>query len=155
MSEFDTTKFVNIDDEEFTWFYNKSKEPNGWTFQPNEERTLVVHQAETFAKHLADRILGKRGVKDVNQDTELRRSILAQILPELPEKQPQVKKLTPEDEASALKKILDKQGEDLKAIRDAMDAKVKEDSDKDEEIKKLKETVAELLQAKTKKVEKA
>lgn len=142
MSEFDTTLFVNIDDEDFTGYYNASKEPNGWTIKAGESRTLIAPMAETFAKHLVDKLLTKKGVKDTMRDTDLRRSLFAQVLPEIEKLNPKVKKLSPDEEAQALKKQL---ADQARAIGE-LSASVKSiQDDKDKEIERLKN---ELEQAK-------
>jgi len=144
MSQLDVTKFVNIDDEDFTGYYNRSQEPNGWTVKAGEERMLVVAMAETFAKHLLDRVLSKKGVKDTLKDSPLRRSFLAKILPELPEKNSEVKKLSPEEEREELKKILALQAEQIKELKGEVSA-VKEGKDsKDELIEQMAKELTEI-----------
>ena len=83
MTQYDSTKFVNIDNEDFTGYYDRSKNPNGYTIKAGEERQLVSFVAETLAKHLVDRVLSKQGIKDTMRDTPLRRDLFARILPDL------------------------------------------------------------------------
>ena len=135
-SEFDTTKFVNIDDEDFTGHYNAAKEPNGWTVKAGEERTFIIPMAEVFSKHLVDKILQKRGIKDSMRDTELRRSLFTQVLPELQTTYAEAKPLSKDDEIAALKKELERQA---KTSNETMEKK----ADK-EDIEELKKQIAEL-----------
>lgn len=141
-SEFDTTKFVNIDDEDFTGYFNASKEPNGWTVKAGEERTLIVSMAEVFSKHLVDKILQKRGIKDSMRDTDLRRSLFSQILPELQTTYTEAKPLSKDEEIAALKKELERQA---RASNETMEKK----ADKDD-IEALKKEI-EALKAAAKK----
>jgi hypothetical protein len=134
MSQFDTTKIFNIDVEDFTGYLNK--EP--YEIKKGEYRTLPKFVAEHLAKHLIDRILQKKGIKDTLRDTPLRRSLFAQILPEITEVNPEVKKLDKADEVNALKEMVEKQN----ALITSLGGKVKE---LEEEVKKPK--------AKPKKVE--
>ena len=107
MAQYDSTKFVNIDKEDFTGYYDRAKNPNGYTIKAGEERQLVSFVAETLAKHLVDKILQGQGVKDSMRDTPLRRDMFARILPDL-QKREDVKVLSTEDRLKALEEELDR-----------------------------------------------
>lgn len=163
MAEYDTTTFVNIDTEEFTGYFNASRDikelrpnpqeagvplelqkrpvkvPNGYTFKPNESRQIVAFMAETFAKHLIDKILQRQGIRDTMRDTELRRSLYAKILPDIQKVRDDVKPLSPEEENKALRIEL----EDQKKRIDEIMGKMAE-PEKNEEIEALKKELAEL-----------
>lgn len=143
MQEYLPTKFVNIDDEAQTFYFNKSKEPNGYTFKAGEEREIPKAMAETFAKHLVDIVLNKKGVKDTMRDTELRRSLFAQIIPQITVENPSVKKLTTEEELASVKKILEQQSKD--------DAERKQkDAEKDAKLADMQKEIDALKQDKAK-----
>lgn len=140
MSQYETVTFKNIDNEDFTFYFNKTKEPNGFTVKAGEERQLVSFIAETGAKHLVDIVLQKKGVKDTNRDTELRRSLFAEILPDIQKVRPEIKKLSPEEELKAVKEELERQS---KLINSFAEQK-KESDNKDSKIEELTKQVEEL-----------
>src|SRR3990167_10584914 len=127
VSQYDTTKIVNVDDEDFTGHLNK--EP--YEIKKGESRILPKFVAEHLAKHLIDKVLQKKGLKDTLRDTPLRRSLFAQILPEITEVNPDVKKMDKEDELKALKETVEKQN----SLITSLGGKVKE---LEEEVKKPK-----------------
>lgn len=134
MQEYLPTKFVNIDDEAHTFYFNRSKEPNGYTFKAAEERQIPKAMAETFAKHLVDILLTKKGVKDTMRDTDLRRSLFAQVIPEITAENPTVKKLSVEEEVASLKKILAEQ-----TAKD--EEKKKQDAEKDAKLAEMQKEI--------------
>lgn len=146
--ELETTLFVNVDDEPFTIYTNNQHVRE---FQPGEEHQVIAYIAQVGAKHLADRILQKKGVKDSNRDTPERQSLFARILPEWAKKI-DVKPLSPEEEKKRVDERIAKQEEELAALKQEM----KVGSDKDKEVEDLKRQVAKLtaLLEKPKKVEK-
>lgn len=125
MSQYDVTIIKNIDDKDFTGYLNK--EP--YVLKAGEERTLPNFVAEHLAKHLVDRVLQARGIRDTLRDTPLRRSLFAQILPELSKINPEVKKLDKDEELKLLKEQIEKQN----ALIGSLGGKVKE---LEEEVKK-------------------
>ena len=127
MAQYDTTRIVNIDDEDFIGHLNK--EP--YEVKKGESRILPKFVAEHLAKHLIDKVLQKKGLKDTLRDTPLRRSLFAQILPEITEVNPEVKKMDKEDELKALKETVEKQN----SLITSLGGKVKE---LEEEVKKPK-----------------
>ena len=118
LSQYDTTKIINVDDEDFTGHINK--EP--YEIKKGESRILPKFVAEHLAKHLIDKVLQKKGLKDTLRDTPLRRSLFAQILPEITEVNPEVKKMDKEDELKALKETVEKQN----SLITSLGGKVKE-----------------------------
>ena len=151
MSEFETTKFVNIDDEDFTAYYNKTKEPNGWTFKVGETREILKPMAEVFANHLIDKVLQKQGVRDTRRDTPLRRSLLAKIIPELPIVNESVKSLTKEEELRLANEQISKE---LDSVRKFTGEVSKKSEERDKEVTELKKEI-EALKKKVSKPTKA
>lgn len=142
--EIDTTLFVNISEKPFDIFIGGK---NVRHLEAGEQQTLVLYVAEVGAKHLVDRILQEtHGVKDTLRDTELRRSILAKIIPERA-KANNVATLTPDQEKEATKKILAEQN----ALLETLKEKTKQDDARDKEIAELKNLVAQLVKEKTEK----
>ena len=137
----ETTRFVNIDDKEF--IAHLDNQPI--EFKAGEEKIKPIYVAKHCAKHLIDRILQeKHHISNTLQDTPLRRSLMAQILPDLAE-EAGVKPLTKEEEADYLKKELEKQGKLIEALTGKVDKK----SDTEELLKKA---LAEIEELKKKKV---
>src|SRR3990167_5861733 len=102
MTQFETTLFVNIDDKEFTGYFGG--EP--YHFNSDESRQTVKFVATHLAKHLLDRILQEKyGIKNTLTDTELRKSLMARVIPEEAAKN-DIKPLTPEEEKTALQELL-------------------------------------------------
>src|SRR3990167_964795 len=87
------TRFINVDDEAFTVIINKNFVAK---IEPGETKTLVFSVARVGAKHLIDRVLQKRGIKDSLRDTPERQTIFAQILPDIAE-EVNVKPISKED----------------------------------------------------------
>src|SRR3990167_374090 len=77
--EIETTKFINLLDESFTFHINKRP----MELKPKEEKAYPVWVAQVGAKHLVDMILQRKGIKDSNRDTPERKSLFAEILPDL------------------------------------------------------------------------
>ena len=116
MSEYDTTIFVNVDKEDFTGYYDKTKNPNGYTIKAGESRTLVRFIAETMAKHLVDKILQAQGVKDTMRDTPLRRDLFAKILPDIQQESKDMKVLSSEERIANLEKVVKQQNDQISAL---------------------------------------
>ena len=140
--ELDVTRFVNIDDKPFDIYIGGKLARH---FEANEEQDgVVVYVAQVGAKHLVDRVLQeKHQVKDTNSDTPLRRSLFARILPELSVKL-EIPPLTPEAEKEELKKILDKQQEQINKLSGKAEEVAKTQEEKIAELEKE----IELLKAK-------
>ncbi len=132
----DVTKFVNVDSKPYD-IYIEGKVTRH--FEAGEEKSVPVFVGQVGAKHLIDRILQEKGVKDTNRDTDERRSLFAQILPDWAE-EIQVKPQTQEQFNDGIKKQLD----DQKIALDALLAEGKKaEGKKDEEIAKLKKELVE------------
>lgn len=130
--EIDTTKFVNIDDKPFDVFIGGNLARH---FEAGETQTVPVWVAQVGAKHLVDRVLQeKHGVKNSIADTPLRRSLFAQILPEMAEERA-IKPLSDEDFKKQVQEELAKQKKLLESL-----------TQKDESgaIQKLKDEIAAL-----------
>lgn len=151
MTTFETTLFVNIDDKEFTGYFGG--EP--YHFNAGEERQVVKFVASHLAKHLLDRILQtKYGVKNTMTDTDLRRGLLAQVLPEEAVKA-NVKPLTPEEEKKALQDVLNKQAEVIKEIQGAtkhLEEKLSDRRSLEKEIEDLKKELQKFIGKEVKKL---
>jgi len=134
----DTTRFINIDNEDFTFHLNN--EPI--VIKTGEEKILAIYVAEHGAKHLLDKVLQKQGVKNTLTPSEARTAFLARILPDLAE-QANVKQVSKEEETrlvqEEIKKELRKMGEEF-GEKDAL---------KDKEIAELKTMVQQLMADKT------
>src|SRR3990167_9556523 len=102
--EIDTTKFVNIDDKKFVFHINKQPRE----IEAGEEKIMPVYVAQLGAKHLTDKILQEKGIPDSNRDTPIRRSILAQILPDVAD-EVKLKPLSEEEFKAELKKEWERQ----------------------------------------------
>lgn len=136
--EVDTTKFVNIDSKKFVFYLNN--EPR--EIEAGEEKVMPIYVAELGAKHLIDLILQRdHGIKDTLKETPLRSSLLAKIIPELPDLNPKVKKLTPEEEKEEIRKELAKQAEAIEKLS----GKLEGEDEKDKKIKELEEKLNQLL----------
>lgn len=137
----DTTKFVNTSDKPYDIYINGKLARH---FEAGEDQILPVFVAQVGSKHLADRILFKQGIRDVNRPSPVRDDILAKILPDLQE-EVKVKPLTPEEFQEKVNEELKKQGTQ---IEDLKSAGVKESKSKDKEIEKLKKELKSLKVAK-------
>ena len=130
----DTTRFVNIDNEDFTFHLNN--EPI--VIKAREEKTMAIYVAEHGAKHLIDKILQKQGVKNTLTPSALRTDTLVRILPDLAE-QANVKQVSEEERKAlfeeTIKTELRKLGEEFG----------KKDVEKDEKIAKLEALVEKLV----------
>ena len=136
----DTTRFVNIHDESFDIYIDKQVARH---FEAGEEHIVPVFVARVGAKHLVDLILQKReGLADSMRDTPLRKSLFAEILPDVAQ-DIDVKPLSDEE----VRKEVDKQLKEQKTLIDGLGASV---SAKDEEIEQLKKDVAALKAQKPK-----
>lgn len=113
---YESTTFVNVDTEDFTFYYDRTKNPNGYTVKAGESRALVSFVAETGAKHLVDKILSKQGVKDTMRDTPLRTDLFARILPDLKTTTKNVKELSTEERVKALEEEVRKAKETIAAL---------------------------------------
>src|SRR3990167_6640608 len=103
--EIDTTKFVNIDDKKFVFHINKQPRE----LEAKEEKIMPIYVAQIGAKHLVDKILQeKHNVKDTLRDSDLRRSLFAQILPEMAEER-DIKPLNEDDFKKKIQEELDRQ----------------------------------------------
>ena len=135
----DTTRFVNKDDKPFDIYIAGKKARH---LEAGEEQVMPVFVAKVGAKHLIDKILQKKGIKDSMRPSPERDSLLAEILPDIAEKI-EVKVLTEEEYKKKIEDRLAKQEEDIKTLGGA-----KVDT---EEIVKLKEKVKKLEKKLTKK----
>ena len=139
------TRFINVDDEAFTVIINKNFVAK---IEPGETKTLVFSVARVGAKHLIDRVLQKRGIKDSLRDTPERQTLFAQILPDIAE-EVDVKPISKEDFEKRVELRLEEQRQELlKQIQG------KDNTDKIASLEKQIEELKALLQPKeeTKKV---
>ena len=136
--EIDTTKIVNITDGVFTWHINKQP----IKLEPGEATVKAVYVAQIGALHMVNKLLQEKyGIKYTNpfssQNEELRKSLFAQILPEMAEER-KIKPLSEEDFRAAVTKQLEEQNKLISAFQEKVDDK--------EDLKKLKQEIA-LLKA--------
>ena len=90
---YDSTRFVNIYDKDFTFYFGG--EP--YLVKAGEERTFVTFISQHGAKHLLDLILQEKyRLPDSLADTPLRRELSAQILPDIAQKE-EYKPMTDEE----------------------------------------------------------
>ena len=143
--ELDVTRFVNTDDQPFDIYTNGRLV---FHLEPNEEKIMVMYVAQVGAKHLVDRILQKKGIRDTNTDTPLRKDTFAKILPDLAEVI-EVKPLTAEERQTQFEIELKKQGELIASIK-AEVASTKTEDSRDKKIKELEEKIEQLLSGKEK-----
>ena len=134
--EVKTTRFVNIDTIKFTFFLGGQPiEVN-----PSEEKVLTVYAAEHGAKHLVDLILQRDyHISNTLADTELRRDVMARIIPDLAREAKVVPKSKEEFE-ELVRKELAEQKKQLLALAGAQEA----DSEKDKKIADLEKRLSEL-----------
>ena len=136
----DTTRFVNIFNEKHDIYVNGSL---ARSVDPGEEQVMPLFVAELGAKHLADKVLFKKGIRAVNTPSPVRDKILSEILPDITEEN-KLKVLTDEEYRQRVDEMLEKQ----EAAITSLGGKV---TDKDTRIEKLEKELKEL---KKKKVEK-
>ncbi len=127
----DTTKFVNLDTEPFD-IYSDGKLTRH--FEAGESQEIPVFVAQVGAKHLADKLLQGKGVKDSMRDTPERKSLFAQIMPDWAE-EIDVKPQTDEEFRAGINEQL----KDQAVAQKKLQAEFQEVKDsKDDEIAKLK-----------------
>ena len=136
----ETTKFVNIYAKPWTIYTNGK---SVFVLKPKEEKIMVLYIAQVGAKHLVTRILQDKGVRFVYHDTDLRKSLFAQILPELGEEL-DVKILSPEEEKEEVRKALKKQGEEIDSLKESSKEEKDKDSKQAKKIEELEKQVAQL-----------
>ncbi len=129
----DTTRFVNIFNEPHDIYVNGKL---ARTVEPGGEQIMPLFVAELGAKHLADKVLFKKGIRSVNTPSPVRDKILSEILPDIAEEE-KVKILTDEEYRKQTDEMLEKQE---KAIS-ALSGKAVDDNS---EIKELKKRIKEL-----------
>jgi len=129
----DVTKFINQDDEPFDIYIDGKLARH---LEAGEEQVLPVFVARVGAKHLVDRILQKKGVKDSMRPSPERDTLLASIIPDIVE-EVKVKPLSEEEFRKKIDERLEQQKEEIEALRGAKvdTEKVKE---LEKEIKELK-----------------
>lgn len=104
-NELDVTRFINIDDEDFTCHLNNQP----IEFKAGEEKIKPIYVAKHCAKHLIDRILQKKNLRlYYPPDNPVRQNLMVKILPDLAE-EAGVKPLSTEEEMSAMKTEMEKQ----------------------------------------------
>lgn len=131
--EIDTTRFVNIYDEKFVFYINKQPRE----VESKEEKIMPLFVAQLGAKHLVDLILQKKyGIADSNRDSALRKSLFAQILPDIAEEV----KVTPLSEEEFRKQI----NESLEKQKDVIATLHGKAEQKDSEVEFLKKRIEEL-----------
>ena len=125
----DTTKFVNIDKNPFDIYIDGKLARH---LEAGEEQILPVFVAKVGAKHLLDRILQEKGIKDSIRPTPERDTLLAKIIPDVAE-EIKIKPLSEEEFRKKIEERLEKQGDDIKEL-----------GGKDESIKDLQKQVKKL-----------
>jgi len=127
----DITKFINKDNEPFD-IYIAGKLVRH--LEAGEEQVVPVFVAKVGAKHLVDRILQKKGVKDSIRPSPERDTLLASIIPDVAEEvKPKI--LSEEEFRKKIEERLEKQDDDIKALGGKADKdKVK---DLEKQLKKL------------------
>lgn len=142
--EIDTTKFVNIDDKKFVFYINNQPRE----VEAGEEKIWPVYVCQHGAKHLVDRILQeKHNIKDTLRDSELRRSLFAQILPQMAE-QREIKPLSEEDFRKKVEEELKRQQAVIDSFGKVQKETEEKVDEKDAKIKELEEKVNLLLKKK-------
>lgn len=123
--EIDTTKIVNICDTKFT-FHIGGKPVE---LEPGESKVKPIYVAQVGAKHMVDFILqAKHGVKNTLADSDLRRSLFAQILPEMADERGIVP-MSAEEEKDAVRTELKRQAELIRTLQQRADEKPEADKD--------------------------
>jgi len=133
----DVTKFVNISNEPFDIYINKELARH---LEAGEEQILPVFVAQVGSKHLADIMLFKKGIRDVNKPSPIKNEILARIMPEMAEKA-EVKPLSEEEFRAKVDKDLEEQTKLISNLKGESEVK---DKKKDTEIDKLKKEIEAL-----------
>jgi len=133
----DTTRFVNISDKPFDIYINKELARH---LEAGEEQVVPVFVAQVGSKHLADRILFSRGIRDVNKPSPIKDEILSRIMPDMGEKA-EIKPLSEEEFRAKIDETLKKQEEEIAKLRGASETK---DKEKEKEIIKLKKELEAL-----------
>lgn len=134
--EMDTTRFVNIDDEPLDIYIGGKLVRH---LEKDEENILVVYVAQVGAKHLIDRILQKKGVKDSLRDTPERKSLFARILPDMAV-EIDVKPQTKEEFEDAIMKRLEEQAILIRSLSQGEEDK----GEKEKEVESLRKELDEL-----------
>ena len=142
--EIDTTLIVNIMDgeivtlkEKFTWYINKQ----AVELEPGERKEKPIYIAQVGAKHMVDKILQEAySIKNTLQDTDLRRSLFAKILPNMAEER-QIKPLTEEEFKKRVMEQLQKQEEVITSILGGTTQKAQV-SELEKKVKELEEKLA-------------
>src|SRR3990167_831224 len=78
--EIDTTRFVNVDVKSFDIYIGGKIARH---LEAGEEDIMPVWVAQVGSKHLVDRVLQEKGIKDTNTPSPARDALLAQILPDI------------------------------------------------------------------------
>ena len=139
----DTTRFVNIFNEKHDIYVNGKL---ARSVEPGEEQVMPLFVAELGAKHLADKVLFKKGIRAVNTPSPERDKILSEILPDITEEN-KLKVLTDEEYRQQTDKMLQKQEEAIASLGGKV-------MDKDGRIEKLEKQLKELKIKEMKKVAK-
>lgn len=136
--EIDTTKFVNIDDKKFVFYINKQARE----VEAGEEKIMPIYVAQLGAKHLVDRVLQeKHNIKDTLRDSEIRKSLFAQILPEMAEDR-EIEPLKEEEFNKKIEEELARQKEVIKSLKGEYEEKDGKIAKLEAEIEALKQGLA-------------
>ena len=133
----DTTRFVNIFKEKHDIYVNGKL---ARSIEPGEEQVMPLFVAELGAKHLADKVLFKKGIRAVNTPSPVRDKILSEILPDITEEN-KLKVLTDEEYRKKVDEMLEKQETAISSLGGKV-------SDKDTRIEKLEKELKALKVAK-------
>ena len=136
----DIVRFKNIDDEDFTWWYDKAHGGNAQTIKAGQEVQMTVHKAQVFADHLVTRVLQKKKIKFYKRNTPLRKKLLGEVLPDLPDFDPEAISMTPEEKEQAFKnQIAMEFVETKREMKEENDERDKKMEAMEKELKELKE----------------
>jgi len=132
----DVTRFINKDNEPFDIYIHGKVARH---LEAGEEQVVPVFVAKVGAKHLVDRILQKKGIKDSIRPSPERDSLLATIMPDVAE-EIEVKPLSEEEFRKKIEERIEKQEEDIKSLGGKSTDEIKDLKKQIKELqKKLKE----------------
>jgi len=136
-NQHDVTRFINIDNEDFTCHLNNQP----IEFKAGEETIKPIFVAQHCAKHLIDRVLQKQNIrKYLAPDDPVRRSYMSKILPDLADEAGE-KPLDKEQEKKEIDKRLDEQSK----LIESLSAKKKDESDKMSKLEKENEELKKIV----------
>jgi DNA-binding transcriptional regulator GbsR (MarR family) len=139
--EMETTSMVNTFAETFIFHCNNQP----FELKAGEKRIFPIYIAKLGAKHLTDKILYSKGIRRTMDDTETRRSVLAEILPELA-MEAGVTPMSRERFQNAVEEELKKQKASMEEMASTITG-LKKESDKAKELEETLKKQAEEIEA--------